>query len=267
MSIDVAQPARVRDALLGGSDNFEVDRTAAGELTAGLPGGVETAQLLLRAVGDFRCRVVHHLVAEAGLRQLLQLGTSAPIGRTTHEVAQAIAPDCRVVHCIDDPVALAHAHQLHGSPEGAVGFVHGALPNTARILAEAAATLDLSQPVGLMAPAISVVPDHDDPWSAVKEMLAGMAPGSYFMLVQLGRDIRPDLFGSTGRRHKQLVAEQRMRPLNTRTLADVERFFDGLELLDPGVVRIDEWRPDEAPTLPADVVTPFYGAVGRTPAD
>lgn len=268
VSIDVAQPARVRDAVLGGSANFWVDRMAAEELASAMPGGADALQLILRANGAFRARAVRHLVAEVGVRQFLQVGTSVPIGRTTHEVAQEIAPDCRIVHCIDDPVALAHAQKLKGAPEGSVDFVHGSLSNPASILARAAVTLDLSQPVALATLAISVVPDDEDPWRAAAELVAGLPSGSYLMLVQLGNDINAELFNPVGERQKKLAAEGRMRPLNARSRADVERFFEGLEVLEPGIVRVDQWRPDDdAPTLPGDLVTPFYCAVGRKPVD
>lgn len=256
----------MRDALLGGSANFAADREAADEISAVLPGGADTATFLMEAIVDFRCRVVRHLVADAGLRQLVQLGTGAPTGRRmTHEVAQEIAPDCRVLHCIDDTVALAHAHELHGRPEGAVGFIHGTLDNPGHLLAQAAQTLDLDEPVGVVATWLSVIPDHEDPWSATAELLAGLTAGSYLMVAQLGNDIRPDLYFGAGERHQKLVAAQRMRPLCPRSRADVERFFDDLELLEPGVVPVELWRPEGSSSfLPDDLATPFYGAVGRS---
>lgn len=266
VDIDVAQPARVRDAWVGGSDNFAVDRSAVEELTDTLPGGSATALHHLEAIDSFRSRAVRYLVAEAGLRQLLQVGTGIPKEQKAHETAQKVAPDCRIVYCFNDPVALAHAHELRSqsAPEGAIGFIHGSLQNPTGMLGQAAATLDLNQPVGVLV-AASIIPDDEDPWSSVAELMAGLPAGSHLVVGQHANDIDAENVTAFAERYQKLVAERRLRPMTFRSQREVERFFNGLELVEPGVVPIDHWHPDgEAAASPDKPITPYYGVVGKT---
>lgn len=261
---DVAQPVRIFDALLGGCDNFSVDRDAAGELSSSVPGGAGTIQLVLQALIDFRCRVVRHLMTEEGLRQFLHVGASLPLDRMTHEIAQKIAPDSRVVYCVDDPDTLARAHEIEGQPRDIVGFIPIDLQRPEEILTQAARTLDLSLPVAVLISALSDIPNSEDPWQSVATIVDGLPSGSFLVVVQVAKDISPERFAPAGKRYKDLQAQGRMRPLAFRSQEDVERFFDGLELVKPGVVPVNHWRPRSGtPTLPDEHTPPFYGAVGH----
>jgi hypothetical protein len=266
VDLDVAQPVRIRDAVLGGASNFTVDREAAGKVSSALPGGAETAHAMLEANRAFRRRAVRHLVTQTGLRQFLPVGVGIPQGRTSRQIAQELAPDAKFVYCVDDPVALAHAHELQGdSEDDNVAVIHAGLRDTGPILAQAAKTFDLGQPVGLVLTTVTFVPDEEDPWRSTADLLAGLPAGSYLVLSQLASDIGSDNFAPAGRQQRDLTSERRMLPLSARRRADVERFFEGLDLLEPGVVSVDEWHPDaDTPFLPDGLTTPFYAAVGRT---
>jgi hypothetical protein len=261
---DIAHPARVYDYVLGGADNFAIDRDAAEQAAAAVPGGLERARAAAEANRDFRARAVRYLVAEAGIRQLLEIGASVPDAENTHQIAQRLAPESRVVYVNDDPIVLANAHVLRKStPEGATAYVDGHLRDPEGILAQARLTLDLAQPVAILFVGIlNHVPDDHDPYGVVGRLLAAAPPGSYLAISHVTSDIMSEeVIGAA--KH---VNEQRGFRLVTRTRDEVVRFFDGLELVEPGVVPVDQWHPDEeAPAEPDKWPPPFYGAVGRKP--
>ena len=251
----VAHIARVYDYWLGGKDNFAADRAAAQRVIAAYPDIVLSA----RANRAFLARVVRYLVREAGVRQFLDIGTGLPAADNTHEVAQGQAPQCRVVYVDNDPVVLAHARALLASgPDGATAYVDADLRNPDTILAEAAQLLDFSRPVAVMLVAIlQHIRGQDDPYQIVARLLTGVPPGSYLGLSHPARDIQAQAMAEIADAMNELIAEK----VTFRTRAEVARFFDGLELVEPGVVPAPRWRPASA----AEAATPtvMWAGVAR----
>jgi hypothetical protein len=233
----VAHSARVHDYWLGGKDNYAADRAAGDAVIAAYPGIVAS----VRANRAFLARVVRFLAAEAGIRQFLDIGTGIPAANNTHEVAQSVAKDCRVVYVDYDPVVLAHARALlTSSPEGATDYLDADLRDPATILAGAAQTLDFSRPVAVMLIAIMhLIVDADDPYGIVATLMAAVPPGSYLALSQVASDIQAEQMAEAAKRYNRLAHETQRH----RTHDEVVRLFDGLDLLDPGVVPVQKWRP------------------------
>jgi trans-aconitate methyltransferase len=254
--IDTSVPhiARIYDYWLGGKDNFAVDREAgerAAEANPALYEGV-------RGNRAFLARSVRYLAAEAGIRQFLDIGTGIPTANNTHEVAQSVAPDSRVVYVDNDPIVLSHARALLTSTTGPTAYIDADARETAKVLAEAAATLDFSEPVAVMLVAIlHCVTDEDDPYRLVATLMDAMPPGSYLTLTHPTQDFQPD---ATNEMLSRLNAMMRQR-ITFRTRDQVVRFFDGLDLVEPGVVRIPDWRPESE----ADTANPaeMWGGVAR----
>jgi hypothetical protein len=233
----VAHQARIADYLLGGRDNFVADRKAAEAMIEAYPTMVE----LMRANRAFLGRAVQFLAGEAGVRQFLDIGTGIPTARNTHEVAQETAPDSRVVYVDYDPVVLAHARALLAStPEGATDYVDSDLRDVTRVLADAAKTLDFGKPVAVtVTMTLHAIPDEDDPHAIVARFMNAMPPGSYLSISHPASDIEPERAADIVDRLKPLSYQQ----YTARTHAQVLRFFDGLELVEPGLVQVQEWRP------------------------
>jgi hypothetical protein len=251
----VAHIARVRDYWLGGRDNFAVDRQVGGEALAAFPGLVGS----VRATRAFLGRAVRYLTAQAGVRQFLDIGAGIPTANSTHEVAQTIAPGALVCYVDRDPVVFGHARALLASgPHGRTSYLEADLRDTGRILAEAASTLDLTQPVAVLLNAVlQFIPDEAGPGEIVAALLDALPPGSYLMLSHpasdLGSEPRPDPASPLGR----LLAQ----PVTRRSHQQVTGFFCGLRLLPPGVVRLPEWHPGPASAAdPADPADPGSGA-------
>jgi S-adenosyl methyltransferase len=234
----VAHPARVYDYWLGGKDNFAADKAAAEAVIAVRPTVIRD----IRANREFLGRAVRYLVAECGIRQFLDLGTGIPAANNTHEVAQAMAPESRIVYVDNDPIVLAHARALLAStPEGACAYLDADLKNPAPILAKAAETLDFSQPVAvLFIGVLHLVADSEDPYGIVARTVAATVPGSYLALTQPAADVDANVVAEGARQYNQNVATAQTR----RTHAQTVRFFDGLDLVPPGVVQFHQWRPD-----------------------
>ena len=233
----VAHSARVHDYWLGGKDNFAADRTAGDAVIEAYPGIV----MSVRANRAFLARVVRFLAAEAGIRQFLDIGTGIPASNNTHEVAQRTAPECRVVYVDYDPVVLAHARALlTTSPEGATDYIDADLRDPSQILREAARTLDFSRPVAVMLIAIMhLIVDADDPYRIVGQLMTAVPAGSYLALSQVASDIQAEQMAEAARRYNRLAHETQRH----RSHAEVARFFDGLDLVEPGLVPVQEWRP------------------------
>jgi S-adenosyl methyltransferase len=264
----VAHTSRIYDYLLGGTDNFAIDREVAEHAFTAYPGGVEGARTDARANRAFLGRAVRYLAGEAGIRQFLDVGTGIPNANNTHAVAQGIAPESRVVYVDNDPIVLAHAHALlRGSPDGATDYLDGDLRKPAVILEQAADTLDLTKPVAVIVVGVlHVIPDAGKPYASVAALVDAVPSGSYLALSHLTNDI------DTGGADMAVVTtrlDESMRTTNPpalRTRAQVTRFFDGLEIIEPGVVPAAEWRSDgETPAQPGGRITPLYGAIGRKP--
>lgn len=233
----VAHIARVYDYWLGGKDNYAADREAGDAAINAYPDLVTS----VRANRAFLARTVRYLAGEAGIRQFLDIGTGIPSANNTHEVAQAVAPGCRVVYVDNDPVVLAHARALlTDSPQVTTAYIDADLRDVTTILDQAAAILDFSSPVAVMLIAIlHVIGDDDDPYGIVARLMDAVPPGSYLALSHAASDIVPAQSAEMVNRLNQRMHQQGI----LRSQAEVARFFDGLDLLEPGVVRVQEWRP------------------------
>jgi S-adenosyl methyltransferase len=256
---DVAHAARIYDYMLGGTTNFEADRQASHAAAGLVPGGFEAVSAGLKANRGFITRAVRFLTAECGIRQFLDVGAGIPSYDNVHEIAQAIAPETKVVYVDYDPIVLAHAHRLvQSSDEGLTDYLEEDLRDPDSVLAGAARTLDFDQPVAvLLAAILHFFPDDEQPQSVVDRLLAAVPAGSYLVLSHLARDIY-DLDAT----YERLNAATR-ETFVLRTRDEVAAFLGGVELVDPGVVLVSEWRPDPEDTPYEGMMLPLYGAVGR----
>ena len=258
--VDVTLPhsARVYDYWLGGKDNFAVDRALGDAFLAAIP----TMRTMAGENRKFVHRVAEHLVA-AGIRQFLDVGTGIPTSPNLHEVAQKIAPESRVVYVDNDPIVLVHARALMvSSPEGRSQYIHADMREPEKILTDPALTetIDLSQPVALSLIAIlMLLEDDDDPWGKVRVLMDGLPSGSYIAITHPTQDFDPEAMAGV------VAAAQHGRiTLVPRTRDEVARFFDGWELIEPGLVPVMAWRPLDGP--PADPNAAYYWAgVARKP--
>jgi hypothetical protein len=252
----VAHVARVYDYWLGGKDNFAVDRAAGDQAIAAYPEIVFS----VRANRAFLARAVRFLAGEAGIRQFLDIGTGIPSANNTHEVAQATAPGTRVVYVDNDPTVLAHARALLTSgPAGVTDYIDADLRDTGTILDAAARTLDFSQPIAIMLMAIvHLIPDEDDPYGTIARLVDAVPPGSYLAMSHIAADMGPAITDA-GQRVSQFIQQKQ----TYRTHDEVLRFFDGLELADPGLAPVQKWRPNSE--LEARSPAVLWGGVGRKP--
>ena len=244
----VAHIARIYDYWLGGKDNFAADREAAEQAIAANPRIVYD----VRANRAFLARAVRFLAADCGIRQFLDIGTGIPASNNTHEVAQSVAPESRIVYVDSDPIVLLHAQALLASdPAGAADYIDADLRDTQAILERAAQTLDFSKPVAVMLVAIlHMIPDADDPRGIVGRLMAAVPAGSYLTLSHPASDVRADEVAEMTRRLNTRIGSARGTP---RDRAEVTRLFAGLELAEPGVTQPHRWRP-AAPVGDADVM-------------
>ncbi|MBV7673452.1 SAM-dependent methyltransferase [Streptomyces halstedii] len=247
---DVPHSARVWNAWLGGKDNYPVDRELADAVTAAYP---QTAAVAL-ASRAFQARAVRHL-ATLGVRQFLDVGTGLPVENSTHEVAQAVAPDARIVYVDNDPIVLVHAAALLTStPEGRTAYVDADLSRTDAVVDEASETLDLSQPVAVLLLSTLGHLTPSDGIQVVQRYMARMPSGSYLVLCD------------TVKTPETLAAQEAYDsgdnpPYLVREPEEITGCAEGLELLDPGFVSIPFWRPTEERPTPVDQ----WGLVARKP--
>jgi hypothetical protein len=253
----VAHVARVYDYWLGGKDNFAADRAAGDQAIAAYPDIVFS----VRANRAFLARAVRYLAAEAGIRQFLDIGTGIPTANNTHEVAQDVAPSSRIVYVDNDPVVLAHARALLTSvPEGLTNYIDADLRDAGTILRQAAVTLDFAKPIAVMLMAIlQHLDDDDDPFAVVASLMAAVPSGSYLAMTHPASDIAAEEMREMAQRLNKLMAEK----VTFRGRAEVTRFFDGLELVEPGMVRVQEWRPNT--TAEATSPAALWCGVARKP--
>jgi hypothetical protein len=255
----MAHSARMYDYLLGGSTNFEVDRIAVDRATAAV-GGIDNARASARANRAFLGRAVRFLAGEAGVRQFLDIGTGIPGSDGWQADPQQIVPEARVVYVDNDPIVLAHAHTLLTStPEGAAAYIDGDLRDPEGILAGAKETLDLARPVAvLLGLVLHLVPDRDDPHGVVARLVEALPTGSYLAVSRVCSEVLPrevgELAGRLGRAAEGAFV--------TRDLGQIRRFFDGLDLVEPGVVPVEHWRPDGPEARPR-WSSATYGGIGR----
>ena len=253
-----AHSARVYNYWLGGQDNFAADREAAEQAIAANPGIVAD----VRANRAFLVRVVRYLAAECGIRQFLDVGSGLPTASNTHQVAQAVAPRARIVYTDNDPIVLLHARALLSStPEGACDYAAADLRDIAAIVRAASATLDFAQPVALMLLiVVHLIPDADDPYDLVATLVAALPKGSYLVLAHPASDIRPAQMAEMTKRVNQRMSGPQA---TMRDRAAVPRFFAGLDLLEPGVVQPQQWRPE--PGMPSPPQVTAWAGVARKP--
>ncbi len=254
--VSVAHIARVYNYWLGGKDHFTADRIAGENTIAVYPG----IRLSARANRAFLARAVRYLTETEGVRQFLDIGTGLPTANNTHEVAQAAAPDSRIVYVDNDPLVLAHARALlTSSREGATAYLDADLRDTEKILIQAADTLDFSQPVASMLIAIRhYIPDLAEAREIVARLLGAVPPGSFLTISHAGSDLFPKEIAAFEKSlNEHLPGDRHV----ARPRADVAEFFDGTGLLAPGVVRVSDWRPASADE--AGVPTTLWGGVGR----
>ena len=258
INTNVPHPARVYDYFLGGKDNFEANRVAAEAANKAFPRTAESA----RAARAFLRRVVRFLAAEAGIRQFLDIGTGLPSGENVHQVAQSTAPEARIVYVDNDPIVLLHAQALlTSSPEGAVAYLDADLRDPEKILGEAAKTLDFGQPMAvLLLGILHNLGDQDDPYGIVRRLVQAMPGGSYLAICHLTAEIYPELAEWA----RALNERQLDSPLVLRDQAQVTSFFEGLELLEPGVVQLSKWRPRSE--VESAAAAALWGGVARKPA-
>jgi hypothetical protein len=255
--IDTTVPhsARIWNYFLGGKDNYPVDRAAGDQVMATFPQIVDIA----RADRAFLRRAVSFLVNEAGIRQFLDIGTGLPTLGNTHQVAQGLAPESRIVYVDNDPLVLVHARALlTSSREGACDYIDADVRQPGKILAEAAKTLDFRSPVAIMLlGTLGQIPDSDQPNSIVGQLLAGVPSGSYLVF---GDGITDETYDSAISDYN----ESARNAYHLRSPEQITGFFDGLELVEPGVVSITRWRPEPAEGgEPRDVAA--MAGVGRKP--
>jgi S-adenosyl methyltransferase len=264
LQLDRPHPARVYDYLLGGKDNFAADRAAAQAGLAANP----NSRIPPRENRAFLRRVVRYLARDAGISQFLDIGTGIPTSPNVHEIAQDADPQARVVYVDNDPIVLAHARALLTSgPVGKTAYIDADVRNVGRILhsAELRQTLDMNRPVGLLLLAVlHFIADEDDPWDLAARLLAELPAGSYLALSHLTGDFDPAAWEGVAAVYRRSGVTMQVRPL-----AAVERFFTGLDLLDPGVVSLPRWRPDPndlgQQSQPTDAAVSVYGGLGRKP--
>lgn len=254
----VSHSARVWNYWLGGKDNYPVDQEAGEQIRAVLPDVADVA----RSQRGFLVRAVRYLTAEAGIRQFLDIGTGLPTAGNTHQVAQAGAPECRVVYVDNDPLVLVHARALlTSSPEGVTDYVDADLRDPDTILQQAARTLNFSRPIALMLLGIMEhVLDTESAYAIMDRLLDALAPGSYLVLCD-----------ATSEGNEEMAEACRVwndsggiPPVVARSHREIARFFGRVELLEPGLVSSALWCP-----VPSDIGDPAgvsdYCGVGRKP--
>jgi S-adenosyl methyltransferase len=252
----VAHIARVYDYWLGGKDNFTADR-AAGEATMAVYPGIRLSAQANRA---FLARAVRYLTGTEGIRQFLDIGTGLPTANNTHEVAQTAAPESRIVYVDNDPLVLTHARALLTSTgEGATAYLDADLRDTDKILRQAAATLDFSQPVAIMLIAIlHYIEDLEQAHQIVARLLDAVPSGSFLVITHAGIDLFPEEIGPFEKVLNQHLPDDHHI---ARTRDAVTGLFDGARLLEPDVVRVSDWRPGSADE--AATPTTLWGGVAR----
>jgi len=256
--IDTSKPhsARFWNYFVGGKDHYEVDQQIGDEIKEIFPGLVDVAVTSRHFLG----RAVRHLAGAQGIRQFLDIGTGLPTADNTHEVAQRVAPDARIVYVDNDPVVLAHANALLTSTrEGKTAYLDADLYEPEAVLEAAARTLDLSRPTALMIlNTLGHVADHDQARDLVRRLMAGLPSGSY-LVISDSTSTSPGMIAAS-----EAYNASGAVPYHVRPVAEIAGFFEGLDLVEPGVVQVTEWRPDSGDTT-GRVAVDAYCGMGRKP--
>ncbi|MFC5957789.1 SAM-dependent methyltransferase [Streptomyces pratens] len=256
--IDTTKPhsARFWNYFVGGKDNYEVDREIGNQIKDIFPGLVDVAHTSRRFLG----RAVTHLAGQQGIRQFLDVGTGLPTADNTHQVAQRVAPDARIVYVDNDPIVLTHANALLTStPEGRTDYLDADLYDPESVLRAAAGTLDMSRPVALMIlNTLGHVADYEQARDLVRRLMAGLPSGSYLVISDSTATSEGMVAASNAYNASGAV------PYYVRQVEEIAGFFDGLELVEPGVVRVPEWRPEAgAPGEDDEKTVDAYCGVAR----
>ena len=244
----VPHTARIWNYWLGGKDNFAADRAVGDQVQQFLPDIVTSA----RADRAFLHRAVRFLVADAGIRQFLDIGTGLPTAQNTHEVAQSIAPESRIVYADNDPMVLAHARALLTStPDGVTDYLDADARDTDTILREAAKTLDFARPIAVMLLGVlNFISDDEEARGIVRRLVAAVPSGSYVAIAHPTTEIKPEESEAAAKQWNETATP----PITLRSKADLLRYFEELDLLEPGVVSCTKWRPEpDDPTADTDV--------------
>lgn len=260
----VPHSARVWNYFLGGQDNYAVDREMGDRYQQIFPEIIDIA----RADRAFLGRAVRYLAGEAGIRQFLDIGTGLPTMDNTHEVAQRVAPESGIVYVDNDPLVLVHARALlRSDPRGTCAYIEADLRDPDKILGLAAETLDFAQPTAIMLLAIlQFISDFDEARQIVMRLLKAVPSGSYLVITHATLDFggQADTEANTEAQRTWNEQAQATETLVPRTREQIIRFFDGLELLDPGLVSLPQWRPEATASSGPIEVAGFCG-VGRKP--
>jgi len=258
INTNTPSPARMYDYWLGGKDNFPADQEA-GEAV------LEVFPEMRRGVRENRAllgRMVRYLAGEVRIRQFLDIGAGLPTKQNLHEVAQGVAPESRIVYVDNDPIVMVHARALlQSSPQGVTKYVEADLRDPDRILKGAQETLDFSQPVAItLLMVLMLIQDAEDPYGIIRQLMDAVPSGSYLAISHPAGDVDTGEIAAAYERLSQMMGE----PPSLRSHAEIARFFDGLEMVDPGLVQLHRWRPaPDAEGLQFDV--PAYAGVGRKP--
>jgi hypothetical protein len=249
----VAHQARIYDYWLDGKDNFAADREAAEQAIAAYPPILRG----VRAQRAFLARAVRHLAEDASIRQFLDIGTGIPTANNTHEVAQAVTKDARVVYVDNDPMVLAHARALlTGVPEDSTAYLDADLREPDKILAGAAELLDFSRPVAvLLIGILQLIPDDADPHAIVARLVEAVPSGSWLAVYHPASDIDQHRVAEAVRR----VNARTAGTTTLRTHAEIARFFGGLQLLEPGLVQVQRWQPGSAAPDDGEPIAAYAG--------
>ena len=250
------------DYWLGGKDNFPADQEAAEAILEVMPSLPQMARIARRFLID----VVRRLMLEEGIRQFLDIGSGLPTADNTHEVAQRTAPEARIVYVDNDPLVLTHARALLTStPQGRCAYIHADLRDTRTIMREAANTLDFDQPIAILLLGIlHFIPDSEDAYEITRHLMDDVPPGSYLVIGHGASDIQADAVADMTERYNEHSAV----PFTPRSKEEVTRFFDGLQLISPGVVPVHRWwESDPAMAASARGVAGYTGycGAGRKP--
>jgi hypothetical protein len=255
----VPRLARLESFLAGGEAHFEVDRAAAASIGDAAPGGLDGLRDMNDAIKGFVARAVAVLSGEVGVRQYLHIAMSTPTTGMVHHVATKNVADARVVYVSYDPTTLAHVHKLGDDvDEGVVAHVNSPFDDTQLILRESAAVLDLSQPIAVVLPStLNMIGDDEVIRRVVVDLRVAMVPGSYLVLAHTSLDIAPEGTAEALAQFNEILGES----YAAHPAAEIVGFLEGFELLEPGLVPLDDWRPDDPAATRRAV--PLYGAVAR----
>ncbi|PWJ09495.1 S-adenosyl methyltransferase [Streptomyces sp. NWU49] len=255
--IDTTKPhsARFWNYFVGGKDHYKVDREIGDQIKEIFPGLADVALTSRRFLG----RAVRYLAGEQGIRQFLDVGTGLPTADNTHQVAQRVAPDARIVYVDNDPIVLTHAHALlKSTPEGRTAYLDADLYDPEAVLRAAAETLDLSRPVALMIlNTLGHVADYEEARGLVRRLMAGLPPGSHLVISDSTATSEGMVAASKAYNSSGAV------PYHVRGVEEIAGFFEGLELVEPGVVRVPEWRPEDGEPDKDLAAVDAYCGVGR----